>query len=56
MEAIFVLFVALPWIVPIVLVVYLFRTLGTNVDGLRSINLAVQRTADAVEKLANQQK
>ena len=43
---------ALSWVVPIVLVVLLFRTLGTIVEGLRSINAGVQRTAAAVEALA----
>ena len=45
---------ALSWVVPVALVVYLFRTLGTIVDGLRSINAGVQRTAAAVERLADQ--
>lgn len=43
---------ALSWVIPIVLIVYLFRTLGTIVEGLRSINAGVQRTAAAVEALA----
>ena len=43
---------ALSWIVPIALVIYLFRTLGTIVEGIRSINAGVQRTAAAVEVLA----
>ena len=47
-----VLGLALSWIIPIVLVVYLFRTLDTIVEGLRSINVAVQRTAAAVEAMA----
>jgi hypothetical protein len=34
------------------LIVYLFRTLSTMVEGLRSINAGVQRTAAAVEALA----
>ena len=42
----------LSWMVPVVLVVYLFRTLGTIVDGLRSINAATQRIAAAVEQMA----
>lgn len=46
----------LSWVVPILLIVYLFRTLGVIVDGLRSINAASQRIAAAVEQLvANQQ-
>lgn len=53
MDGIGIVFVfALTWIVPIVLIVYLFRTLATIVDGLRSINAGVQRTAAAVEALA----
>ena len=47
-----VLVFALSWIIPIVLIVYFFRTLGTIVEGLRSINVAVQRTATAVEAIA----
>ena len=47
-----VLVFALSWIIPIALVVYFFRTLGTIVEGLRSINAGVQRTAAAVEALA----
>ena len=40
------------WMIPIVLIWFLFRTLGAIVDGLRSINAGVQRTAIAVEALA----
>jgi hypothetical protein len=43
--------VTLSWVIPILLVVYLFRTLGVIVAGLRSINAGVQRTAAAVEQL-----
>ena len=39
-------------VLPFVLVAYLFRTLATIVEGLRSINVGVQRTAAAVEALA----
>jgi hypothetical protein len=47
-----VLVFALSWVIPIALIVYLFRTLATMVEGLRSINAGVQRTAAAVEALA----
>jgi hypothetical protein len=43
---------ALSWGIPLVLLIMLFRTLGTIVAGLRSINEATQRTAAAVERLA----
>ena len=43
----------LSWGIPILLVIYLFRTLGTIVEGLRSINAASQRIAIAVERLAD---
>ena len=53
MNGIGVLFVfALSWIIPIVLIAYFFQTLRTIVEGLRSINAAVQRTATAVESMA----
>lgn len=39
------------WIVPIAIVVYVLRALGTIVEGLRSINAGVQRTATAVEEM-----
>lgn len=55
MELIGGLFVVAVWLVPFVLVAFLFRTLGTIVEGLRSINLGVQRTAAAVEALAARQ-
>lgn len=42
---------ALSWVIPILLIIYLFRTLGAIVEGLRSINAGVQRTATAVEAL-----
>ena len=43
----------LSWGIPILLVIYLFRTLSTIVEGLRSINAASQRIAIAVERLAD---
>lgn len=54
-EVIAGLFVVALWLIPFVLVAFLFRTLGTIVEGLRSINLGVQRTAAAVEALAAEQ-
>jgi hypothetical protein len=55
MDGIGVLLIGLSWIVPIAFIVYLFRTLGTIVEGLRSINAGVQRTAAAVEAIAARQ-
>lgn len=52
MDGISVLVIGLSWIVPVAFVVYLFRTLGTIVEGLRSINAGVQRTAAAMEAIA----
>lgn len=40
------------WIIPIAVVIYVLRALGTIVEGLRSINAGVQRTAAAVEEIA----
>jgi hypothetical protein len=41
----------LTWIIPIAIVVYVLRALGTIVEGLRSVNAGVQRTAAAVEEM-----
>ena len=41
------------WVIPIAIVVYIFRALQTIVLGVRSINAAVERTASAVEELAD---
>jgi hypothetical protein len=49
------IFIVLVWGVPLLLVIYLFRTLSTIVEGLRSINAASQRIAVAVEKLADRE-
>lgn len=49
------LLIGLSWIVPVAFIVYLFRALGTIVEGLRSINAGVQRTAAAVEAIAARQ-
>ncbi len=46
----FVLFVA-SWLVPIALLVYLLRALNTVILGIRSINAAAPRTADALERI-----
>jgi hypothetical protein len=43
----------LSWGIPILIVILLFRTLSTIVEGLRSINAASQRIAIAVERLAD---
>lgn len=40
------------WVVPIAIVVYIFRALQTIVLGVRSINAGVERIASAVEELA----
>jgi hypothetical protein len=40
------------WIIPVAIVIYVLRALGTIVEGLRSINAGVQRTAAAVEEMA----
>jgi len=40
------------WIIPIAIVIYVLRALGTIVEGLRSINAGVQRTAAAAEEMA----
>ena len=42
----------LAWAIPLVFLILFFRTLGTIVEGLRSINNATQRIAESVEKLA----
>lgn len=47
-----VVLMLLTWIIPIAIVVYVLRALGTIVEGLRSINAGVQRTAAAVEQMA----
>ncbi len=40
------------WVVPIAVVVYVFRALQTIVLGVRSVNAGVERIASAVEELA----
>ena len=44
------LFVA-SWLIPIAVLVYLLRALNTVILGIRSINAAAQRTADALERI-----
>lgn len=46
-----VVIMLLTWIIPIAIVVYVLRALGTIVEGLRSVNAGVQRTAAAVEEM-----
>jgi hypothetical protein len=45
------LLIAASWLLPIAILVYVLRALNTIVLGLRSINTAVQRTADALERI-----
>lgn len=40
------------WALPILLIVYVFRALGAIIQGMRSVNAAVQRIVTAVEYLA----
>jgi hypothetical protein len=55
MNALFaVLVVLLAWGMPLLVVVYVVRALGTIVAGLRSVNAHTERIAIAVEKLANE--
>jgi len=44
--------VLLTWTIPLAIVIQLFRALGTILEGVRSINAGVQRTAAAVEEIA----
>ncbi len=44
------LFVA-TWAIPIAVLVHLLRALNTIILGIRSLNLAAQRTADALERM-----
>ena len=46
--------ISLFWAVPLLLVVYLFRTLSTIVAGLRAINATTLRIAEGVEAIAAQ--
>ena len=49
-----ILFFALVYGIPILLIIYLFQALRTIVDGIRSINAATQRMAVAMEKMASE--
>lgn len=46
----FVLFVV-TWLIPVAVLVYLLRALNTIILGIRSLNAAAQRTADALERI-----
>jgi hypothetical protein len=46
----FVLFAA-TWLLPIAILVYVLRALNTIVLGLRSLNAAAQRSAEALERM-----
>ncbi len=39
------------WLLPIAVLVYVLRAINTIVLGMRSINVAAQRTADAIERI-----
>ena len=39
------------WLLPIAVLVYVLRALNTIILGIRSINAAAQRTADALERI-----
>ncbi len=39
------------WLLPIAVLVYVLRAINTIILGMRSINLAAQRTADAIERI-----
>ncbi|HUS61900.1 MAG TPA: hypothetical protein VMY34_06860 [Acidimicrobiales bacterium] len=47
-----VLLYIISWMLPVVLVAFLFRSLGVIVEGLRALNMSSLRIAAAVEKLA----
>lgn len=39
------------WLIPIAVLVYVVRALNTIILGIRSLNVAAQRTADALERM-----
>lgn len=39
------------WLLAIAVLVYVLRAINTIILGMRSINLAAQRTADAIERI-----
>ena len=45
---------AITWAIPILFAVFLFRTLGTIVEGLRSINAGVQRMSTTLDTLVEE--
>ena len=44
-------FILAGWLPPIAVLVYVFRALNTIILGIRSLNAAAQRTADALERI-----
>ncbi|MFN2506617.1 MAG: hypothetical protein ABR540_20800 [Acidimicrobiales bacterium] len=46
-----ILFALVGWAIPIGVLVYVLRALNTIILGIRSINAAAQRTAEAVERM-----
>ncbi len=46
----FVLYLA-TWAIPVAVLVYLLRALNTIILGIRSLNAAAQRTAEALERM-----
>ena len=44
-------FILAGWLLPIAVVVYVLRALNTIILGIRSLNAAAQRTADALERI-----
>ena len=51
-ELFFVVMTIAMWSIPIVFLIYLFRTLATIVEGLRALNASSLRIAAAVEHMA----
>ena len=45
-----VLLLLVVWAVPVVAVIYLFRTLGVLIDGMRSINAHLARISEQLER------
>ena len=39
------------WAIPVAVLVYLLRALNTIILGIRSLNAAAQRTAEALERM-----
>ena len=51
MEAVEFVVVALWWAIPVLVIVYVLRAIGTLIDGVRSVNAGVKRIAEGVEEL-----